>query len=160
MDINFSPPFTRSKNRLDTEVLRDDYMDTSSANISVECVNNSSMTFESPMDILSPVLLQTSSEETLTVCDSKSSKTDQVFQTRTIIHPNSTLDLVDLCDDVWPDENCLKVDCAYSELNAVQSPNSDLYKCEICNIVLCKTCRCSNCHDFHDNKFLKIRDDT
>ena len=166
MDINFSPPVTRSTKRHDTEVLRSDHMDTSSANISVENVYNSPVAFESPspMDFTSPVLLQTY-EEAMTQTESDHSDTqsniNRASQTRIIIHPNSKLDsdLVELCDDVWPNENCLISKCAYSELNAdFEVPNSDLFKCEICHTVLCKKCKII-CHDFH-YKSIKLLDDT
>ena len=73
----------------------------------------------------------------------------------------SSTRLTDLCDDVWPDKNCLKLNCAYSEVHPnVQAPNNDLFKCSIWNIVLCKACKFDACHDFHGKHFVEMREDT
>ena len=167
MDNNISPPVTRSKHRMEKETLRCDHLDNSDANISLEHVDVS-MTLDSPVGFIpSPVLFQNSrfeesSTQTISDHSMKCPKTDQSSQTKVIFHPDSkkNIELCDMCEDVWPDQNCVKSKCAYSELYSnVQTSNDDLLKCLICNVVLCKTCRCDSCHDFH-GKFAKVIDET
>ena len=174
MDNTISPPVTRSKQRMNTEVLRSDHMDTSCANISIENVDEFPLTFESPMDIFqsSTILRNPHFEDssTHTACNNievsiqtdlcENSKIEQASQTRVIIYPDSECLDDGMCEDVWPVENCFKSNCTYSELHSnAHTPNSDLLRCTKCQITMCKTCKHHACHDIHYYDIVELKDD-